>query len=532
MNDLHKHISTLAFYLPQFHEVAENSKWWGKGYTDWTAVKKAVPLYEGHKQPKIPLNGYYYDLMNKDTLLWQAGLMRTYGIDGLCFYHYYFKDGRRILEKPAENLLRWKDIAMPFCFAWANGSWSRSWSKVAGTGWSWNELEDSTAKPDEEGDGLLLDQKYGREPAWKNHFEYLLPFFNDSRYIKLDGRPVFIIHQADAVLPLRAMCGYWRKLAKEAGLPGLYLIGMNIFSGNLNGLDAEIYNTPHRAWNLTNAPCENGVRQPSFDAAWENMLQYRPIDGHKTYFEGMGDYDDTPRRGSISGIAFRGYSTEKLEKYMEELYLKSFAHNNEFLFFNAWNEWGEGMYLEPDEDEGYARLKAVKNAREKAIKRFCEEGKAACVGYLSLPCSQQIPEKRPKELIHALARERCLDELLDCMEKGLDISALLKKSCIKIVAVYGMGVVGRHIAAGLEKCGCIIDYIIDKQVPTGCRYKRYSPDDILPDVDAVIITPISEFDSIYDILSKKVNAWIISALELTREAEKNYCQKNKTEKNS
>ena len=121
----------MAFYLPQFHRVPENDEWWGKGFTEWTAVKGAAPLFEGHYQPRVPLNHNYYNLLEHDTMAWQANLMKKYSIDGVCIYHYWFENGRRILEKPAENLLKWTDISMPFCFCWANETWSRTWEKLA-----------------------------------------------------------------------------------------------------------------------------------------------------------------------------------------------------------------------------------------------------------------------------------------------------------------------------------------------------------------------------------------------------------------
>ncbi len=123
--------------LPQFHRIPENDMWWGEGFTEWTAVKAGEKFFEGQMQPRVPLDGNYYDLLNEQTMRWQADLMRKYDIYGMCFYHYYFKDGRKILEKPAENLLEWKDIEMPFCFSWANETWARSWSNINGkNAWS------------------------------------------------------------------------------------------------------------------------------------------------------------------------------------------------------------------------------------------------------------------------------------------------------------------------------------------------------------------------------------------------------------
>ena len=165
-------------YLPQFHEVEENNEWWGNGYTEWTAVKKATPLFHGHKQPKAPFNDNYYNLLDKQTMITQAKLAEEYGIDGFCFYHYYFKNGRKILEKPAENLLKWKDINMPYCFCWANETWARTWSNISGANAWGSKFENKKQKA---GSGILLEQRYGQEKEWEEHLEYLIPFFKDEK---------------------------------------------------------------------------------------------------------------------------------------------------------------------------------------------------------------------------------------------------------------------------------------------------------------------------------------------------------------
>ena len=187
-------MKTIAMYLPQFHRVAENDAWWGEGFTDWSAMNRAKPLFDGHKQPKKPLNNYQYDLLEKETFLWQEQLMRAHGVYGFCFYHYWFKDGRRILEKPAENLLRWKEIQIPFCFSWANESWGRSWSNISNQNVWASAFE---PKENRKGDGILLEQAYGNEEDWTEHFNYLLPFFQDPRYIKKGSQPVMLIYQQD-----------------------------------------------------------------------------------------------------------------------------------------------------------------------------------------------------------------------------------------------------------------------------------------------------------------------------------------------
>ena len=129
-------MKAIAMYLPQFYEVEENNRWWGKGYTDWCAARQAEKLFATHNQPRQPLNNNYYDLSEKTTMEWQANLMKLYEIDGLCMYHYWFENGKQILEKPAENLLQWTDIDMPFCFCWANETWARTWSKISANVWS------------------------------------------------------------------------------------------------------------------------------------------------------------------------------------------------------------------------------------------------------------------------------------------------------------------------------------------------------------------------------------------------------------
>ena len=125
-----KDVKVVAMYLPQFHRTDENDKWWGEGFTDWVAVKEAEPVFEGHIQPRVPLNENYYNLMDREVMQWQAELAKKYNVYGFCFYHYWFKKGQKLLEKPAENLLNWKDIDMKFCFSWANVTWARTWSKI------------------------------------------------------------------------------------------------------------------------------------------------------------------------------------------------------------------------------------------------------------------------------------------------------------------------------------------------------------------------------------------------------------------
>ena len=197
----------LAVYLPQFYENEDNNLWWGKGFTDWETVKSAEKYFQGHNEPRIPLGRVYYDLSKKETMQEQARLAKEYGIGGFCFYHYYFKEGKRTLELPAENLLRWKDIDMPFCFNWASESWIRSWSRMSGNVWA-EKYENAGI---ETANGVLVQQDYGSYPDWVRHFEYLLPFLRDDRYIKQDGKPVFVFYSPNDIKPLKEMTECWRE---------------------------------------------------------------------------------------------------------------------------------------------------------------------------------------------------------------------------------------------------------------------------------------------------------------------------------
>ena len=200
-------IKMIAFYLPQFHSIPENDRAWGKGFTEWTNIKKAVPLFEGHNQPRIPLNENYYNLLDSKTQVWQSELALKYGVYGFCYYHYWFKNGKKLLEKPLENMLQNKDIKIPFCISWANENWSKRW--------------------DGGNQELIAEQDYGNEQDWEMHFEYLLNFFKDERYITLGGKPVFLIYKPGEIPCLSEMLNYFDLKAKENGLKGICFMIQN-----------------------------------------------------------------------------------------------------------------------------------------------------------------------------------------------------------------------------------------------------------------------------------------------------------------
>ena len=192
----------ISFYLPQFHEIEENNKWWGKGFTEWINVKKGKKLFKNHFQPFMPLNNNYYNLLDKETVEWQTELAEKYRVYGFCYYHYWF-EGKKILEKPAENLLKWRDINQKFCFCWANHSWKKTWNGL-------NEI--------------LIEQTYGNKDKWKEHFNYLLQFFKDERYIKIDNKPVFMIFQPENIERLDEIIDFFNVECIKNNFNGIYII--------------------------------------------------------------------------------------------------------------------------------------------------------------------------------------------------------------------------------------------------------------------------------------------------------------------
>lgn len=501
-------MKTICMYLPQFHRVPENDLWWGEGFTEWTAVKAATPLYDNHYQPKAPLNDFYYNLLDKEVMMWQADLMHKYGIYGQCFYHYYFKNGKKILEKPAENLLKWKDIDMPFCFDWANSSWARSWSNIIkGNTWA-NKFEKVTEC---DSSAVLLDQKYGREEEWKAHFEYVLPFFRDERYIKYQNKPVFLIHYPRIMPCIQLFIDYWRELAVLYGFDGIYFIGVNC-SNTKQGLDAVLWLAPHYFWQTNH---ENGIRTFDYKTLWNNILNSAPLPEVKTYYGGMANYDDTPRRGE-NGIILQNFSIECFENGMKKLYQKSMKLENEFIFINAWNEWGEGMYLEPDQKYGYQYLESVKKAQEGAEIR---ENSSYEENYHKEEINHSI--KKWQESYEEVKKNHdCLDRWLALLENNVDISDYLKKYNIQTIAVYGFGYMGKHLITQIEKSDIQIKYLIDRRIELHHpKYQVFSPKNVLPKVDAIVITPIASFYEIYEELKEKVDARIVSIEEIIFESE-------------
>lgn len=366
----------IPFYLPQFHQIPENDEWWGEGFTEWTNMKKAKPLFDGHLQPRIPLQDNYYDLSDVKVLKWQSELANKYGIHGFCFYHYWF-NGHKLLEKPMELLRDNKDIDLKYCISWANENWTNGWVS-------------SNNK-------ILIDHDFDDEKDWVEHFDYLITFFKDSRYITEDNKPIFVIYVPHHISKLEKMLKLWNDLAIQQGFSGIKYIYQNARSHFDKSMNKDLFDygiefnpgyVKHSQSSLAKRYLniwgpkvsavlqkkfgihlglfdrQNQVTKTSYDEIWERILNNSP-DRNNMIPTAFVDWDNTPRKQE-RGEVYIGATPQKFEHYLVKLINKSKSeYYSDKMFLFAWNEWAEGGYLEPDEHYGYGYLEAVKNALEK-----------------------------------------------------------------------------------------------------------------------------------------------------------------------
>lgn len=341
-----------ALYLPQYHAIPENDEWWGKGFTEWTNVKKAKPMFKGHNQPRVPLNENYYNLLDDSTFQWQISLAKKYGIDGFCFYHYWF-NGKLLLEKPLENYLANPALDLPFFFSWANEPWTRSW--------------------DGRNRNILMNQVYGGETDIVNHFNYMLPFFKDPRYVKTGNKPLFVLYRANSITYLEEMVEIWNKLATENGFDGIFFIeSLTIYQTEKlsDKTDACFHFEP--MWsNMQNGLLNKLLKvktkllppaKRSYKKSMTNIIEKERISDVR-YAGFFVDWDNSPRKGKGS-LVYSNTSAAVFETYLRKLFDKMKAHGCPYVFINAWNEWAEGAYLEPDTTREYAFLEAIKRVKE------------------------------------------------------------------------------------------------------------------------------------------------------------------------
>lgn len=368
-------------YLPQFYRTPQNDKWWGYGYTDWVAVQNAKSLYKGHQQPNEPMDGEYYDLSNVKNIRKQAILAKQAGIFGFAIYHYWFNDKQNFLTTPSELLLNDKSIDINFLFIWDNGSWKRSWSAVKSVKYAddWapkyseNMLNNVNGKLDN--NGILALLSYGTEKEWTNHFNYLLPFFKDDRYIKIDNKPLFgIFHSDNEPETLIKMLECWNKLAVMNGFNGISTFS-NINNCKIRVTDYQYYYEPYAHTQHVYNPYLRfkykaqrefkkifpGIQFINYDNTWKAILKSANKTNENVFPGAIVSYDDTPRRGKAGRVLY-GASPIKFGYYMEKLISISKQNNKRYIFVTAWNEWAEGAYLEPDRRNKYMYLNELKKA--------------------------------------------------------------------------------------------------------------------------------------------------------------------------
>ncbi len=360
-------IKYISLYLPQFHTFKENDEWWGEGFTEWTNTKPAIPFFEGHYQPHEPHDDIgYYDLSDVNVMIKQAKMAKDYGIYGFSYYYYWF-NGKKLMEKPLENMLNNKEVDIPFCLFWANHNWTRSW--------------DAGNKE------ILLEQTYD-ESTNEKFIDDLVPYFKDERYIRIDNKPVLLIYQSDHLPNPKQTVMEWRKIAKEKYNLELYLVTVqqnNLLSPQMFGYDAAMETAPNcRTGKSSRLGKEKLPKLPSdvtmtiYDYI-KNIFLYilEKEEKYKRFNCVYPMWDNTARRKKKNAWMFLGSTPELFEKFLAEMTLKTilrFESKEQFLFINAWNEWAEGAHLEPDKKYGYAYLekcKKIKNMNIDEIRNSC-----------------------------------------------------------------------------------------------------------------------------------------------------------------
>ena len=375
----------IAFYLPQFHPIPENDEWWGPGFTEWTNVAKARPLFRGHYQPRIPADLGFYDLRLPETRIAQADLARAAGIEGFCYWHYWFA-GKRLLERPFEEVVKTGEPDFPFCLGWANQSWSGIWHGAPNR--------------------ILMQQTYPGPSDHERHFHALLPAFQDRRYIKVRGMPVFVIFEPKNLPDLSAFIDQWRTLADRNGLKGIHFVSHLFhhewsedyesagFSGAVVATNVKMVAVPIRTVAARHIA---RLKQPTYDGArMADMLRATGRISSYTWTKArrrlMGsaldvfhyedasmffvnelqkkanaypcvipDWDNSPRSGA-RGVILYGSTPALFRRHLEEAIQQVEERDTEdrIVFVKSWNEWAEGNYLEPDRKFGHEYLDAVR----------------------------------------------------------------------------------------------------------------------------------------------------------------------------
>lgn len=340
-------IKPIALYLPQFHEIPENNKWWGQGFTEWTNVKKAEPKFDGHYQPRVPDDAFgYYDLSEVQVLEKQAKLARNHGIYAFGVYYYWFS-GKRLLEKPIDLLLEHPEIDFPFFLIWANENWTRTWDGLNSS--------------------VLIKQEYSEEDPIK-FVQDIKKYVDDQRYMRVDGKPVIGIYNLKNVPEVAKVLSLWRKTAIELGIGEILIWSCKTdtdaaAAGASSEIDAE-YDFPPRGKSFVSSKAMGRGVIWNYEELLECEKKVELANHHPVYRGSMLSWDNSPRKKNDYHL-WRGYTHRNFYIWNRIIANYTRLHlpaDNRFIFVNAWNEWGKGTYLEPDQKYGYAAINALSKA--------------------------------------------------------------------------------------------------------------------------------------------------------------------------
>jgi lipopolysaccharide biosynthesis protein len=332
----------IAYYLPQYHPIPENDEWWGPGFTEWTNTAKARPLFRGHYQPHVPADLGFYDLRQPETREAQAQMAREYGLEAFCYYHYWFGDGRRLLQRPFDEVVRSGRPDFPFCLCWANETWTGIWHGLSNR--------------------VLIEQTYPGKDDARRHFETLLPAFSDRRYVKVEGKPLFLVYNPTEIPDSNRFTDLWRALAVRAGLRGMFFVGVENepWSPAASGFDAVTTHNIHLARRCDGSEWRSrfmyhyrkALGRPTLLFSYENATRHFLLDEcRKTnvYPCVIPNWDNTPRSGR-RGLVLHGSTPHLFGHHLREALQQIFhkPQEHQLLFIKSWNEWAEGNHLGPD----------------------------------------------------------------------------------------------------------------------------------------------------------------------------------------
>lgn len=345
----------IAYYLPQFHPIPENDTWWGKGFTEWTNVGKAKPLFKGHYQPRVPADLGYYDLRIPEVRELQVELAKEAGIEGFCYWHYWFGGGRRLLEKPINEVLASGKPDFPFCFGWANETWSGIWHGL--------------------GKKVLIEQTYPGKEDNEAHFYDVLPAFQDKRYIRIDNKPVFQIYQPLKLKDAQEFMDLWNALALKNGLDGIYFIAHsndsleydNLINLGFDGVNivrtGEIMRHERSFFDkvLNKLRSDNSLKVFEYSNAIKYFL-CQEMKKENCFPTIIPNWDHSPRSGK-KGLILHGSTPELFRKHVTEALdlVTGKEFDKKVIFVKSWNEWAEGNYLEPDLQFGHGYLNVLRD---------------------------------------------------------------------------------------------------------------------------------------------------------------------------